>query len=525
MTMRQFASIQLVIFCLTAIFHANFWPYIMVTIAQLVFIPLTLHLVKQSDRLSYRWLLFFAIFASIAIAVLNIYPSAVDTIFAAIYFAFTIAAGGIGLFRFLHRGFRNLEEFSIDLGLMYLAIGGGWFYAYVSGIDTGFSPLLTWLTAIHFHYSSFLLPIFIGFLGRIHRSTLYKWTCLLLLTAPIFVALGIAFSRWLELFSVALYMIGISFVIFIAYTTPFINRLQRLLVRLSFTALAITITFSLFYILSNGFGIMSTSIDFMLRFHGVLNCLLFALVGLCGWTIHTPPPRQVSTFPISTFRKLLRIEQYEWTTKATGLVDLMEVYETTDQKLSPVIRDFYESTAQYQLQAVIQWKVWFYPFAAIYKLLSRATQQINLPLTRKRVTMTGELLTPLEPLDNREKTRVWLRKINKDTAFIALYSSHQNNGKTYMNIALPLPFSTMIGVLELQPTKQGLFLSSKGTTTSHSDAGIYLSFKENHIFKLPLAEDFFVKEISQTELSATHTMRIFSIPFLQIKYDIQKGSS
>ena len=50
----------------------------------------------------------------------------------------------------------------------------------------------------------------------------------------------------------------------------------------------------------------------------------------------------------------------------------------------------------------------------------------------------------------RDNVRVWMRKIGDDTAFVALYSTHEKNGRSYMNIALPLPFSSMIGILELK---------------------------------------------------------------------------
>ena len=59
--------------------------------------------------------------------------------------------------RFLQRGFTNTAEVMIDIGLLYMAMGGAWFFAHINGIATGFSPIITWLTAIHFHYSAFLL--------------------------------------------------------------------------------------------------------------------------------------------------------------------------------------------------------------------------------------------------------------------------------------------------------------------------------------------------------------------------------
>lgn len=85
-----------------------------------------------------------------------------------------------------------------------------------------------------------------------------------------------------------------------------------------------------------------------------------------------------------------------------------------------------------------------------------------------------------------------------------------------MNIALPLPWSTMIGILELHEKNGKLLLTSKRASTS--DAGIYLAFG-NNVFKLPLEEQFLLEEKSDV-LTARHQMRIFSVPFLTIKYKI-----
>ena len=94
-------------------------------------------------------------------------------------------------------------------------------------------------------------------------------------------------------------------------------------------------------------------------------------------------------------------------------------------------------------------------------------------------------------------------------------------GKEFMNIALPLPFSTMTGVLELNAIGNDLQLTSKKTSTV-SDAGIYLTSKFGTYFRLPIEENFVVREETDGSLSAKHEMWIFSVPFLTIDYRIQQ---
>lgn len=159
-----------------------------------------------------------------------------DSIFAIIYFLFTLFVAGYGFSRFLKRGFIDLEECLIGTGLMYIMIGGAWLVAYEAKIDTGFSPIMTWLTSIHFHYAAFLLPIYVGFLGKVYKSPLYKVVGIIIIVSPIILAIGITYSTLLELFSVLMYIIGIYGLIYLSVKTSI-----YWLSRVSFAALGVSI--------------------------------------------------------------------------------------------------------------------------------------------------------------------------------------------------------------------------------------------------------------------------------------------
>ena len=529
MSNRNFAFIHVGLFLLATICSDNPWPFLMLTIAQLIYVPIALRIIVVKKDWFAKLYKYFATLAYLAIVLLEITSAAKwDVLFAAVYLLFTIVIALYGFSRFFSRGFTSLEEFSIDVGLVYLSLGGAWFFAYIASIDTGFSPLITWLTAIHFHYSAFLLPIFVGLLGRLYKPASYQVFCSMILVAPLIVAIGITFSRWIELLSVLLYIISLSGLISMAWKTPFVRALQKWLVRISFGALGVTIIFSLMYALSNGFGLTSVNIDFMLRFHGVLNCVLFALFGVVGWSLTVPASSfAMPSFPVSQIRGQWMIGEKVLDNKVNknhpGLVDDMHVYKLAT--VSPRIIDFYENTTDYRLFATVQWRRWFRPFAFLYTLVSRKTQQINLPFHGREIEMTGDVLALRAGVDGRNHVRAWLRKVDEVTAFVALYSEHTDEGRTYMNIALPLPFATMTGILELNGVDNGLQLTSKKISSPDSDAGIYLSYKANHLFKLPIEEDFIVRELEGGTLRAQHDMWIFSIPFLTINYQIMHNSS
>ena len=61
-----------------------------------------------------------------------------------------------------------------------------------------------------------------------------------------------------------------------------------------------------------------------------------------------------------------------------------------------------------------------------------------------------------------ENVRAWIRKNEAgESIFVALYSKHTNKNETYMNIALPLPYSNMTGILKLYNDNHDLIITSK----------------------------------------------------------------
>jgi hypothetical protein len=72
-----------------------------------------------------------------------------------------VALAGLGIAWKSRRG--PLPEFVAACGLMFLVIGGGWALADRAGIrPLGFDPAIVLLTAVHFHYAGFALPILAG---------------------------------------------------------------------------------------------------------------------------------------------------------------------------------------------------------------------------------------------------------------------------------------------------------------------------------------------------------------------------
>lgn len=482
--------------------------FIYLAVAQLVFVPTVVQLIVSLKG----WEQIIVALGMVAVTVLYFEPTETLLVisYAALYFLATCIIAKKGLERFLNRGFTNVAEIMIDVGFLYIAVGGAWYFAYIAQINTGFSPIITWLTAIHFHYSGFLLCVSLGLFGRLFTRKIYKPIAIIILSGPLLVAIGITFSTVIEIVSVTLYVVAI-FILFIMTFQVRMPIVQAICIQLTIGALCFTIIWSFLYAYGNFSGQVIVDIPNMLDFHGKINCYVFGVFAVIGWAMNVPPSKQQAfTFPVSQIRgNLLTLGD-----KHPGLVDQLSEFVDT-KKLPASITRFYEQTTDYRLFASVKWRLWFKPFAFMYQWISKRMQQLNLPLKLDLVEMTGTIHLVDEHIDQREKPRVWKRTINSKPVFVAIYSKHTSNGKTYMNIALPLPFSTMVGILSLEEKNDALHLSSKGAT----DTGVYLAIGQ-YTLKLPLQEDFIIQEKGDT-LVATHDMTIFGLHFLHIDYTIQ----
>ena len=448
---------------LLVLFHEPTSMYYYLTIAQLVYVPVVLQQVVTLKL----WQIGALFTGQLAVTLLYFIENPAFAVFcASIYLISTIAVMWAGIERFLQRGFTNVAEIMIDIGLIYLAMGGVWFFAHSTGINTGFSPIITWLTAIHFHYSAFLLCITVGLLGRLHMSKFFAFCSAVIAAGPMLVAIGITFSLIIEIVSVSLYVVAI-FSLAIYTLRIQLPRVAGAFIRLAFLTLCFTIIWSFLYAYSNLTGSGLVDIPDMLDFHGLLNCILFGGAVTIAWSFYIPTTKQQPfTFPVSRIRgKLLTA-----TRPHHALVDEMSVF-INQSKLAPRISDFYENTLHYSLYASVKWATWFKPFAFIYQFISRRIGQLNLPYSKALIKMDGEIMKVDAAQDGRENPRVWQRRANGQTIFSAIYSVHTTDNETYMNIALPLPKSAMHGILTVAVKDDKLYL----TSDFPGDAGTYFS--------------------------------------------------
>ncbi|CAN2251428.1 YndJ family protein [Bacillus vallismortis] len=452
--------------------------------------------------------------------------------FALVWWIYTVFLALYALLRLRDTKIHRIEETSILFGLIYLAGGGFWFFAYAAHLQImQFSPLIILLTAVHFHYSAFLIPIFNGLLGRITRKNrlLYSWMTWVILFSPILIALGISYSKILDVIAVGLYMAALYLQAYLVLTTAFRNKIGKILIRLSSAVLMVTITFSMIYSLGVFRQEVTLTINQMIWIHGFVNAFAVILPALIGWRIEGPKPFDAAS--VKTFSRIygkrkigkdfLAHIQAENNVQYRGLVDDMRSLRSKDfspEKLAPFILSFYEQTVEYDVKAKVAWSKWFRPLAVVYEWFSKRTGQIHLSTNPDWYKMYSKIKGVHSKKDGRKRVRAWIRTNEKnETIFTALYSVYRSNEEGYMNISLPLPFSSMTGILKPYHHQEKLVLTSKRRKNRAGDEGIYLQTRAG-IFPLPLSETFLIEAAHDNRLTAVHHMWLFGLKFLTVHY-------
>ncbi|MDP4553444.1 YndJ family protein [Alkalihalobacillus macyae] len=265
--------------------------------AYLVLVPLTLNLVPQKNafyRYGTRLQPFAAVCAGISfffeqglIAVLFAVPWLITTILIALY----------GFTRVIQEWKKSrIFDVLIQLGLMYISIGGVWLVLHRSGIQIlNFSDVIVLLTSIHFHYAAFITPISMAFIGRMLVGTApvlkpwFKLIAFFVIIGPPFIAAGITFGDTmpvLEFASVVEFVtpLVVFSILCLVYLIPKLDYAVKMLLSISFVSLLFSMSSAMIYGFAHINDTVILGIPLMVFFHGFVNTFGFSLFGLLGVT-------------------------------------------------------------------------------------------------------------------------------------------------------------------------------------------------------------------------------------------------
>lgn len=200
-----------------------------------------------------------------------------------------------GLMRARRRGRRQpLEEVVIDLGHVLLVIGGGWAVLSCAGArPLSLSAAVVLVTAIHFHYAGFVLPVLAGMAGRCVEHSAYRLVPAGIIAGVPLVAVGIIASPWIEVVAAMLLAAaGLGLAIAqLALAVRAERRVVSLLLALSGLSLGHGMVLATVYGITVFRGDPWPAIPDMAYIHGTTNALGCCLLGAWAWTLASPAER------------------------------------------------------------------------------------------------------------------------------------------------------------------------------------------------------------------------------------------
>lgn len=440
------------------------------------------------------------------------------------WLGFTTVIAAWGLRRLVGRGLRDWAECSIDAGCMLLPIGAAWSFAWIAGLE----PLETkgvWvlLTAVHFHWAAFVLPVVVGGFGRLTGAPGPFVAAAIVIAIPM-TAIGIAMSEPMEVVA-ALTLAGAASI----FALSMFRRVAFVL-----PALALLVAMSLAAMFALRAGPAVLQIDGMVTWHGSSNALGFGLLSLVALNFYASPvPRLL--VPFSRLRGDFQLgsdyfERHGLAVEgaARGLVDdLSELdgpgFAAAD--VHPGIRDFYENTTDYDLDVSPQWKWWSSWAGAVwYRIANRMQQTVFPPTTGQKQYVASRIFALDARRDGRTAPRAWVRTFEDGRAmYVAAYSTHTRAGRAYMNIAFPFWRSNMASILfPLNTRGTGLRLDTVTAPTT-PDAGIWQVTNLGPI-RLPLRE-FIEVWMDGDTMRAVHELRAWGVCYLRLDYVMRRRAT
>ncbi|PSQ19215.1 hypothetical protein BRD00_02935 [Halobacteriales archaeon QS_8_69_26] len=213
----------------------------------------------------------------------------------------TGALAVVGLARLLARGPRPLPALAVDAALLYVPVAGVALVLHAAGISLRFDPLIVLLTAVHFHYAGFALPLVAGVVsrhltdeaGRFGDGPAGRLTAGALLVIVVnvgLIAVGITFSPLVEVLAVAAFTVAVALfaAVVLRRVVPDLPGVPAALLALAALSLFATMALALAY----GYSAYPATgrlvgIERMVTWHGTLNAFGFALPALvaCRWLV------------------------------------------------------------------------------------------------------------------------------------------------------------------------------------------------------------------------------------------------
>lgn len=186
----------------------------------------------------------------------------------------------------------ELSTLSLLAASLYLPVGAAWGVADRIGfMPFDFSPTITLLTSVHFHYAGFILPLMLGLALREFPCLLSKFIGWGIISGITLVAVGImsthfGWSAWIEVLTVTIMTLSAFGAGMMHVNLAWRHRKESGAILWVFSGLALMVGMALAFCYGwrSVFSIEMLTIPWMYAVHGTLNAIGFAIPGLLAWS-------------------------------------------------------------------------------------------------------------------------------------------------------------------------------------------------------------------------------------------------
>lgn len=197
------------------------------------------------------------------------------------------------------------------------------------------------------------------------------------------------------------------------------------------------------------------------------------------------------------------------------------------------VRDFYEHTAAYDLDAWAEWTGLFRPFGKLLAwLFSRRLQQLNVPLSGLDTSrgITSEIVQLVEPNTDQVSYTGWVRQLigSGNVLYAGSYSLCQVPGYEGLcvKVVFPLPNGNAIVMMRPEVHPDGSF-SVVSSGERFGDPGFYFTVHRSDKkvyarYVRPMQERIHVYEATDGKVHADHTLTLWGLTFLRLHYRLTK---
>jgi len=261
-------------------------------------VPLGLRLAAPTRPLRGRWRFAARVQPIAALALVASFALPRGELAAALaapWLAFTALLALLGVLRFVERGPAPIEELAIDAALCFPVIGATWLLFSRLGLSfMGFGEPILLLTAAHFHFAGFALPLLTALAGRVLPGWHARIAAIGVILGVPFVAVGITLAAkgyndvelvaatWLSLAALASAILQIRVGIAAA------RKRARIALTASAGCLVGGMALAALYGARVYFPIAWLSVTTMVTLHATANVLGYALLGLITWRVWMP---------------------------------------------------------------------------------------------------------------------------------------------------------------------------------------------------------------------------------------------